>query len=334
VNQRADADANGQAKNHEASQSIRQEANKNDGGNSASQSSSNSQILPIALGAALAIPVNANIPVSILSNGPAQGAVNQHSDGNARARGVNAEQDQDIKQTGGSGANSASQSSSNSQILPIALGAGLAIPLNLNVPVSILSNGPVQGAVNQRSDADAKAEALNNETEQTIRQDGGKGANQAIQSASNSQILPIALGAALAVPINLNLPIAILSNGPVQGDVAQKGDADANVEALNNDLDQTVEQGVDGKAEQRRSSGSKGDSSSKADQSSGGGKAGPADVAAPLGLLGGLGSLPLPLGIVNKLLSTVQATLADPFGTVAAVLKDPVGSITGLLSSL
>ena len=333
VSQRADADANGEALNNETEQSIRQRAGKGDGGNSASQSASNSQILPIALGAALAIPINANVPIAVLSGGPVQGAVNQHSDGNARSRAANLEHDQDISQRGGgAGGNSASQSASNSQILPIALGAALAIPINLNVPISILSNGPVQGNVNQRGDADANAEALNNETEQTIRQDAGKSANTANQSASSSQILPIALGAALAIPINVNLPISILSGGAAQGDVTQKGDANANAEGLNYDLDQSTEQGDGGQdAEQRQSSGGKSGSSGSADQSAPSAGGAPVATSSPVGILP---ALPLPLGIVEKLLSTVQATLADPIGTLMAVLKDPIGSVTGLVSSL
>jgi hypothetical protein len=332
VNQRADADANGEALNNETEQTIRQEAAKGDGGNSASQSASNSQILPIALGAALAIPINANIPIAVLSGGPVQGDVNQHSDGNARSRAANLEHDQDIVQRGGKGSNSASQSASNSQILPIALGAALAIPINLNVPISILSTGPVQGAVNQRGDADANAEALNNETEQTIRQDGRGGANQAQQSASSSQILPIALGAALAIPINVNLPISILSAGPAQGDVTQKGDADANAEAINYELDQSAQQGEGQDAKQSQSGGGNAGASGSAGQSApSAGGSGPVSAATPVGILP---ALPLPLGIVEKLLSTVQATLADPVGTLMAVLKDPIGSVTGLVSSL
>ena len=328
VNQRADADANGEALNNETEQTIRQEAGRRDGGNSASQSASNSQILPIALGAALAIPINANVPVAVLSGGPVQRDVNQHSDGNARSRAANLEHDQDIVQRGGKGSNSASQSASNSQILPIALGAALAVPINLNVPISILSTGPVQGAVNQRGDADANAEALNNETEQTIRQDGKGGANQAQQSASSSQILPIALGAALAVPINVNLPISVLSGGAAQGDVTQKGDADANAEAINYELDQSAEQGDGQGAKQSQSGGGNAGSSGSADQSApAAGGSGPVSAATPV-------ALPLPLGIVEKLLSTVQATLADPVGTLMAVLKDPIGSVTGLVSSL
>ncbi len=168
------------------------------------------------------------MPVAVLSGGPIQGAVSQEGRARGEGEALNNETEQSIRQDGeGEGGNSASQSASNSQILPIALGASLAIPVNLNVPVSVLSLGPAQGDVSQRGDAGARSRGVNLEHEQNIRQTGGEGGNSASQSASNSQILPIALGAALAIPINANIPVSILSSGPSQGNLTQKGKANA-----------------------------------------------------------------------------------------------------------
>jgi hypothetical protein len=330
VSQEGRARGEGEALNNETEQTIRQDGK--DGGNSASQSASNSQILPIALGASLAIPINANVPVSVLSLGPAQGDVTQRGDAGARSRGVNVEHDQDIRQRGGEGGNSASQSASNSQILPIALGAALAIPINANVPISILSSGPAQGAVTQKGKANAESEGIANETEQSVRQDG-KGGNEVSQSESNSQILPIALGAALAIPINLNVPISILSSGPAQGDVTQKADAKADSEGLAHELDQIVKQG-DGSGERAKEDGAAElrDASDATQVIDPVATELPTNTNLPVEVADA--KLPLGLGIVQKVLETVRATLADPVGTIMAVLSDPFGSIAGLLKSL
>jgi hypothetical protein len=114
--------------------------------------------------------------------------------------------------------------------------------------------------------------------------------------------------------------------------VTQKGDADANAEAINYELDQSAQQGEGQDAKQSQSGGGNAGASGSAGQSApSAGGSGPVSAATPVGILP---ALPLPLGIVEKLLSTVQATLADPVGTLMAVLKDPIGSVTGLVSSL
>ena len=328
VSQDGRARGAGEALNNETEQSIRQDGK---GGNSASQSASNSQVLPIALGASLAVPINLNVPVSVLSLGPAQGDVSQRGDAGARSRGVNLEHEQNIRQTGGEGGNSASQSASNSQILPIALGAALAIPINANIPVSILSSGPSQGNLTQKGKANASSEGLSNETEQSIRQDG-KGANESSQSAGNSQILPIALGAALAIPINLNVPISVLSSGPSQGDVGQLADAKAESEGLAHELDQIVKQGAGGSEEESEKVGVLREEESKAEQTIEPiATELPANTNIPVEVADA--KLPLGLGIVHNILGAVRGALADPVGTLMAVLSDPIGSIMGLLKT-
>jgi hypothetical protein len=332
VRQRADADADAQAINNDTQQAIDQRGGEDGRGgqNAASQRGSNAQLLPIALGAALGVPVNANIPVALLSAGPLQGDVDQEAGARVHARAANNQLAQSVRQQAGAGGQgSASQSASNSQVLPLSLGAALGIPINANVPVAILSAGPVQGAVRQRADADATAEALNNATVQSVRQQGaGDGANAATQSASNSQVLPVALGPAVALPINLNLPISILSAGPIQGEVTQAGSASAVGRARTNDLAQSVEQS--GGA--RNSAGQTASSSQILPVALGPSVATPLNINLPIAVLSdgqfiGIGGV--------DVLTTVPSLLTDPFGTASSLLGgDPVGTVTGLLAGL
>jgi hypothetical protein len=335
VRQRADADADAQALNNDAAQEIRQEGGQGTGKggqNAASQRASNSQLLPIALGAALGIPVNANVPVALLSAGPLQGDVDQEASARVRARAANNALAQSVRQEGGQGGqNTASQSGSNSQVLPLSLGAALGIPINANVPISILSAGPVQGAVRQRADADAAAEALNNATVQSVRQQGaGGGQNAATQGASNSQVLPIALGPAVALPINLNLPISILSAGPIQGEVTQAGSASAIGRARTNDLVQSVEQAGAG----HNSVGQTASSQQILPVALGPSVATPLNINLPIAVLSdgqflGIGGM--------DVLTAVPSLLTDPFGTTSSALGtlgNPVGAVTGLLAGL
>jgi hypothetical protein len=332
VRQHASADADAQALNNETQQAIDQEGGQGGQGgqNAASQRGSNSQLLPIALGAALGVPVNANIPVALLSAGPLQGDVDQQADARVHARAANNALAQSVRQQAGrDGQSSASQSAGNAQVLPISLGAALGIPINANVPVSILSAGPVQGAVRQRASADASAEALNNATVQSVRQQGaGGGQNAATQGASNSQILPVALGPAVALPINLNLPISILSAGPIQGAVSQEGTASAVGRARTNDLVQSLEQS--GGAQ--NSAGQTASSSQVLPVALGPSVATPLNVNLPIAILSD-GQF-LGIGGVD-VLTAVPSLLTDPFGTTSSVLGgNPVGAVTGLLAGL
>jgi hypothetical protein len=321
LRQQAAARAAAEALNNATDQSVEQRG-EGTGRNAADQSASNTQLLPIALGAALAIPVNANVPIAILSAGPVQGDVEQQADAGARARAVNNELGQSVRQRAGrDGSNAAGQRASSTQLLPIALGAALAIPVNANVPIAILSAGPVQGDVRQRANADAAVEALNNATEQSVRQDAGAGGqNAADQSAANTQVLPVALGAALALPINLNVPIAILSAGPVQGTVAQGGQANAAAQARTHELVQSVEQASGG---DRNAASQSGTNTQVLPVALGPGLATPLNVNLPISILSngqmlGVGGL----DVVN--------VLANPLG----LLGDPTGAVSGLLGAL
>jgi hypothetical protein len=241
VTQSSDSSSTSTAKNAEVNQSVRQQGS---GDNTASQTSKNNQVAPIAISGSISAPINVNLPIGLLSPGANEGSVNQRSDSEASSRAVNAEHDQDIDQRGnGNADNDAQQVAINNQLLPIALGLGVSAPININAPIAILSPDANRGDVNQRTDSDAHAEALNNETEQEIRQNGGgNSSNSASQKAISNQLLPIAAGLAAAVPVNVNAPIAILSPGANNGDVDQMADADVYSDALNNDTNQSINQ--------------------------------------------------------------------------------------------
>jgi hypothetical protein len=217
VRQQAAARAAAEALNNATDQSVEQRG-EGTGRNAADQSASNTQLLPIALGAALAIPVNANVPIAILSAGPVQGDVRQRANADAAVEALNNATEQSVRQDAGAGGqNAADQSAANTQVLPVALGAALALPINLNVPIAILSAGPVQGTVAQGGQANAAAQARTHELVQSVEQASGGDRNAASQSGTNTQVLPVALGPGLATPLNVNLPISILSNGQMLG---------------------------------------------------------------------------------------------------------------------
>jgi hypothetical protein len=243
VNQESVSTSTSTSKNAEVSQVVNQNGTGN-ADNTANQSSTNNQVAPIAISGSVSLPINLNLPVGLLSPGANEGSVTQRSNSEASSRAVNAEQDQRIDQRGsGNADNDAQQIAVNNQLLPIALGLGISAPININAPIAVLSPNANQGDVNQRTDSDAHAEALNNETEQEIRQNGGgNSSNSASQNAISNQLLPIAAGLAAAVPVNVNAPIAILSPGANGGDVDQMADADVYSDALNNDTNQSINQ--------------------------------------------------------------------------------------------
>ncbi len=243
VNQESTSTSTSTSKNAEVSQVVNQNGSGN-ASNTADQSSTNNQVAPIAISGSISAPINLNLPIGLLSPGANEGSVTQRSNSEASSRAVNAEQDQRIDQRGsGNADNDAQQIAVNNQLLPIALGLGISAPININAPIAVLSPNANQGNVNQRTDSDAHAEALNNETEQEIRQNGGgNSSNSASQNAISNQLLPIAAGLAAAVPVNVNAPIAILSPGANSGDVDQMADADVYSDALNNDTNQSINQ--------------------------------------------------------------------------------------------
>jgi hypothetical protein len=138
-------------------------------------------------------------------------------------------------------ANTSNQSATNNQLLPISLGVGLSAPVNANAP--LLGGG--SGPVNQNSNSTVDSSSKNNEVDQTVRQNAGSGSgnsNNAEQSSTNNQVAPIAISGSVSAPINLNLPIGLLSPGANEGRVNQRSDSEASSRAVNNEHDQDIDQ--------------------------------------------------------------------------------------------
>ena len=218
------------------------------GSQSADQTAINTQIVPIAAAPATAVqtlPVNLNLPVRIASPGD-NGAVSQSNSAPATAEATNANTSRQLieqqgggdKKKGGSD-QTASQTAVNTQVLPIALAPATSVqtlPINANIPVRIASPGD-NGDVKQSNRAPSDASATNlNGSKQAIGQSGyGGGSQSASQTAINTQLLPIALAPATSVqtlPVNVNLPIRLLSPGD-DGSVKQSNRAPATADAAN-----------------------------------------------------------------------------------------------------
>ena len=112
-------------------------------GGSVSQSSSRTQILPIGVAPAVSaqvLPINASIPVRILSSGD-DPDVSQANIAPATALASNDNSSFQSARLGASG--SSSQSSSATQLLPISLAPAVGLqvlPVNLNVPVHLFDD--------------------------------------------------------------------------------------------------------------------------------------------------------------------------------------------------
>ena len=245
VAQNSEATASGSARNAETVQSVRQAGGNGGGTNTATQSSSNTQVIGVAAGAGVSAPINANVPVSALGAGNNNGHVDQAGRADASGRAVNSGVAQEIEQSARGGSkNTATQKSSNMQVLPIALGLGVAAPINAHVPVAVLSAGSNNGDVKQRGEAKARGEAANNSVAQSIRQEGTRRGteNTASQGAANQQVLAAALGPALAIPVNAHVPVDLLGAGDNNGYVDQDGKADSKARSANNDVRQEASQ--------------------------------------------------------------------------------------------
>ncbi|MDX6555629.1 MAG: hypothetical protein QOD86_1824 [Miltoncostaeaceae bacterium] len=213
--------------------------------NTSTQNASNMQVLPIALGAGVSAPVNANVPVGALDASSNGGSVTQNSEATSSGTAKNAETVQSVRQQGGAGGgtNTATQSSSNMQVIGVAGGAGVAAPINANVPVSALGASNNNGAVDQAGKADASGRAVNSGVAQDVDQSASNGAkNTATQKSSSMQVLPIALGAGVAAPVNAHVPVAVLSANSNNGDTMQRGEARARANGANNSVAQSIRQ--------------------------------------------------------------------------------------------
>jgi hypothetical protein len=301
----------------------------------AEQTAVNTQVLPIAAAPAVAaqvLPVNLNLPVRVASPGD-NGTVEQSNSAPAKAKAANVNgSEQVIGQSGGGdhpkgkdggSTQSAKQTAINTQILPIAAAPAASaqvLPINANVPVRIASPGS-NGAVDQSNSAPAKAKAANvNGSDQSIRQDGGQGGGSqwAEQTAINTQLVPVALAPAVGaqiVPVNLNLPIRLLSPGE-DGTVEQSNSAPAKAKAANvNTSSQVIGQGPGKKGA--------GAGSQHARQ-----KAINTQFL-PIALAPAISPqvLPINANVPVRLLDELPALPVDPF----ALLADPVGTVGGAL---
>jgi hypothetical protein len=194
------------------------------------------------------------------------------------------------------------------------------VPVNANVPVRVASPGDSgshkRGGADQSNTAVADAAAANaNGSVQGIGQDGAGGSQSASQSATNVQALPIAAAPAVAaqvLPVNVNLPVRVLSPGD---DAApdQSNGAYADGTALN--VNESA-QGI----------GQAGSGHQAASQSATNAQ------LVPVGLAPSLASQVLPLNVNApvRALDELPALPVDPF----ALLADPVGTVTGVVGSL
>ena len=119
------------------------------------------------------VPINVNLPISILSSGSNNGDVEQTNDASAESSAKNesftgqaAYQDQDVATAGNGGsggdvAQSGSQDSDTYQKADSKAESYQVVPINVNAPISILSHGSNNGDVHQTNDASADSSARN-----------------------------------------------------------------------------------------------------------------------------------------------------------------------------
>jgi hypothetical protein len=170
------------------------------------------QAVPATVAAAVSSISNTNAPLGLLGGVEAagKGAVQQASTSQATASATNDATSQSQGEGGEGGAGSAVQASLTQQGVPVAIGAAISAPVNLNAPIGILAK-KIANDVTQAGEALAEASAINNNVDQVVN--GGGGLGVAGQLSDSRQSVPITLGLALSAPLNLNLPIDILSPG-------------------------------------------------------------------------------------------------------------------------
>ncbi|MDX6555872.1 MAG: hypothetical protein QOD86_2067 [Miltoncostaeaceae bacterium] len=221
VFQNGDSDVNVQSLNNDVDQNVNQEGSNAGSSNKASQSSKNSQILPIALGIGASAPVNARAPIAILAPDSNNGNVPlQKAEGDVNVTSTNNRVNQDVQQRATNGAqNDATQAAISQQILPVAAALGAAAPVNAIAPVALLDWGVNNGDRTQHTETTVNAESINNDVNQEATQAGGGTSTATLQSmsanAADSDVQsspeqkPAATG--VAAPINNpQLPVSVL----------------------------------------------------------------------------------------------------------------------------
>jgi hypothetical protein len=200
---------------------VNQEGSNAGSSNKASQSSKNSQILPIALGVGAGVPVNARAPIAILAPNSNNGDVPlQKAEGDVNSNATNNRVNQDVQQRATNGAqNDATQAAISQQILPVAAALGAAAPVNAIAPIALLDWGANNHDNMQHTETTVNAESINNDVNQEARQEGGGTSTMALQAvsanAANSDVKsapeqkPSATG--VQAPINDPvLPVSVL----------------------------------------------------------------------------------------------------------------------------
>ena len=187
------------------------------GGGGGSQTATNTQVAPIAAAPAVAaqvVPVNANVPVTVLGDAPS-GDVDQSNRAYAGADASNTVASRQEGAKGGTKDEGGDQTATNTQVAPVALAPAIAaqvVPVNANVPVNLFTTGdegdgkgdPKADGVDQSNVAVAGASAGN--LVASAQKGGGS------QTATNTQVTPLALAPALApqiLPVNANVPVTV-----------------------------------------------------------------------------------------------------------------------------
>jgi hypothetical protein len=305
------------------------------GDQTASQSATTAQVLPISVAPAVApqvAPVNVNLPVRVLSGGDDAPAAQSNTAAaeataqNANTSGQRIEQVAEPTKKAG-GAQTATQSATTVQVAPVAAAPAVAaqvVPVNVNAPVRVASPGDSAGAgkdggTTQDNTAVADAEAANvNRSAQGIGQAGASsgGPQTASQSATTAQVLPISVAPAVAaqvLPVNVNAPVRVLSPGD---DPAAEQSNGAYADASATNVNRTA-QGIG----QEETGGAQSATQSATTLS-----------LVPIGLAPSLAPQVLPLNVNApvRVLDELPPLPVDPF----ALLGDPVGTVTGLVGSL
>jgi hypothetical protein len=209
------------------------------------------------------VPINANVPISVLSKGSNNGDVEQTNDASVRSEAENksftgqfAEQDQSVGTSnptwsrppcgcdakGGDVSQDLDQDADTDQYAKSEAESHQFVPINANVPISVLSHGSNNGDVEQTNDASAKSEAENEsvtiqaaDQDQTVSGPAASGGTEqeAEQDADTDQTAKSEAESQQVLPINANVPISALSHGSNNGDVEQTNDASAESEAEN-----------------------------------------------------------------------------------------------------
>jgi hypothetical protein len=215
------------------------------------------------------LPVNANVPVQILSLGKNGGKTEQSNNstaksiaGNAAFTGQSLGQHQTVKgdqpqgpapkgygewkpegpkgPQGGGAFQGASQQASTDQNADSSAKSVQVAPINVNAPVQILSLGKNGGDTTQSNNSTAKSAAVNAAaTDQSARQYQQAGPapapafQGAAQKASTEQAADSSAKSVQVLPINANVPVQVLSLGHNGGDTTQSNNSTATSAAGN-----------------------------------------------------------------------------------------------------